>query len=343
MKDLSLRFNKFKENLKTKLYKNSNLVKFFPLLILLLALPVVVIVALQRQSTRNFAGGGTESLLASVEIHPGSIDIREDYKSIGVSALAFDIAGSPMFSGITYEWSMSSTNSVATLTKTDGDITELIPLNPGYADLHVVARSGNKTVEKSVKVTVRFADGSLPPTPTNTSTPTPTATPIPTPTPTTISMIVSEDVYVRSDQKTTNYGKEKKLRTLSSPKQITYMKYDLSSLAGKTIQKAILRIKVSNVSDAPSNSTQLLNQVGTSAWRESQMTYNKRPIPFGLVKTFKANKRNTTFDIDITPWVKVNKGKIASLAIESNGKDNLILNSKESPTGKPTLIVTYYS
>jgi len=120
--------------------------------------------------TRQRAGGG---LLYRVDINPGQVTAKVDGPSVGLSALAYGPSGEPVWDGVLYEWSMSSTNSVGTLNSTLGTITELDPISVGYGDLHVIARLGSYAVEKSIQVMITNPDGSIPPPPITTPMPTP--------------------------------------------------------------------------------------------------------------------------------------------------------------------------
>ena len=452
------------------IFKNRSLRVWLPLIILALALPATVFVAMQRQNSKNFASDQNfnEELLNFVAVSPGSIDTLVTTKSVPLSALAYDVANNPIFyDGIDYIWSMSSTNSIGTLTKTNGKITEFIPLKPGFGDLTVQAIVGQKTVQKSMEVLVRNSDGTLPPggpglyltdqkliitnyatsfkikagerakamtitsngatsfsfvdnpttygsgiswfpqtsslangqsvdvyiqvnsnvpngqysgtpeiissasqvpymslasmfitvgdvsptetptptfTPTLTPTPTFTPTPTPVPQPKTTSFIDVADTYVRSDQPNSNFGKDIRLYAKGTPRYIAYLKFDLSALKGKKILKAILRIKVSDLADAPSGAIENVEIVPSILWDENKLTYNTRPTLWGVMNTFKGDKRATYFDIDVTNPSLISvfnsSGKF-SIGIDNSTANGIIINSKEATTGKPTLIITY--
>lgn len=158
----------------------------------LLVLPLFVFVALQQQEARNFAAEAPPTI-ASVEIQPAGFKSRIGDRQ-ELSTIAYDKLGNPIFSGVTYEWGMSSTNviqgttrsgsstnTVGTLTKTIGEITEFIAQQAGYGEIHVIARSNTLSfVTKSIPVGVYNKDGTIP-------------TPIisPTPNPDTVSPTVS--------------------------------------------------------------------------------------------------------------------------------------------------------
>lgn len=131
-------------------------------LALVLAIPLTVVAALTQQETRQRASG---IILSRIEVSPGEITAKVNGPNVAMSALAYDDSNNPVFSGVSYEWSMSSTKSVATLTRILGDITQLDPLSVGYGEITVVARLGSQSITKGVAVRITNPDGSIPPPP----------------------------------------------------------------------------------------------------------------------------------------------------------------------------------
>ena len=96
--------------------------------------------------------------LDRVEINVPEINTVVSKNPINLSALGYGFKVgttelTPIFSGATYEWGISSKNTIGTL-KPNGEIAEFIPLNLGQGDLFVTARYNSKSVTKSIKVTV---------------------------------------------------------------------------------------------------------------------------------------------------------------------------------------------
>lgn len=102
-------------------------------------------------NTKTHAGGG--AIVKRVDINPGLVNLMVG-QTQALSALAYDYNDAPMFSGVVYEWSMSSDNSVGTFSKTISDITELTALKAGCGELTVIARDGLGTTTKSTEVVV---------------------------------------------------------------------------------------------------------------------------------------------------------------------------------------------
>lgn len=133
--------------------KFKSLDKFYRTTFLITGLFAIVLVSTGAAilNLRSHAGGG--AVAAKVDINPALVSISVG-QTQGISAIAYDYNNSPMFSGVSYEWSMSSTNSVATLSKTVSDITDLYGLKVGCGQLTVIARDGVNTITKSIQVVV---------------------------------------------------------------------------------------------------------------------------------------------------------------------------------------------
>jgi hypothetical protein len=92
--------------------------------------------------------------LHSVNIHASSTKATVGKGSVGLSALAYDQYEWPIWDGVTYEWGISSANSVGSVSPINGTIANFMPLNPGTGDVYVVARMGTQTQSAGVQMTV---------------------------------------------------------------------------------------------------------------------------------------------------------------------------------------------
>lgn len=174
------------------LFGNRKIASWLPAILLAIALPLTVIATMSQQTLRNFAAISTGSTLNTVEVNPGQITIKVGEKSIGLSALGYDSAQSPIYTGVTYEWGMSSVSGIGTLTRVTGDITEFVPKKIGWGEIYVIATQGTISVNKTIQVIVTDNDGNIPPQPT----PTPTITPTPTPKPIFTAIRFSENPLI---------------------------------------------------------------------------------------------------------------------------------------------------
>jgi len=167
---------------------------------------------------------------------------------------------------------------------------------------------------------------------------TPTVTPPGTtilPTPSPVSINPSEDAYVTASSPTVNYGSATTLMVDNSPINITYMKFNLASLAGKSISSAKLRFKVTS----PSVNTQNI-KTAPNTWAEGTITYNNKPAPATLITTIPAITAAGAAEVDLTSYIRSNLGTAISIEIDANGTDGLDFYSKESTAlNKPYLYI----
>lgn len=88
-----------------------------------------------------------------IEISPGIINTTLDVPQINLSALLYNDANEPIWQNVTYNWGISSINSVGTLTASN-DVASFFPLRVGQGDLFVHTRYNGKTITKSIPVNV---------------------------------------------------------------------------------------------------------------------------------------------------------------------------------------------
>jgi hypothetical protein len=179
------------------------------------------------------------------------------------------------------------------------------------------------------------------PTPTATATPTATLTPSPTPIASPVPIVLTlnpvADTTVKSSNPTKNYGTNTELQIDGNPIEMTYLKFDLSALAGKTILSAKLRLRITN----SSNSTQAVKSVADTTWQETTMTYNTRPALGVLISSFPGGTSGTWREVTVTSGVSGAAGQLLSLGIDSTGGDGLDAYSRQHSTSKPELVITY--
>lgn len=174
-----------------------------------------------------------------------------------------------------------------------------------------------------------------------TSTPTPTQTPTPTTGVSTATLNPTADAFVNSNFSGTNYGTTTDLKMDANPTKTTYIKFGLSSLSGRQIISARLRLKT--ISDT-TLTTKRISFAGNSTWSESTITYRNQPGIGTLITTFSNfSTANTYYEVDITNAVASSLASgTLSLAINSTVSDSLEVYSKEASAGnKPELVITY--
>jgi hypothetical protein len=146
------------------------------------------------------------------------------------------------------------------------------------------------------------------------------------------------DTHVDSGHPNTNYGLSRQLKIGGHGfDRIAYLKFDLSSLAGKTVTSAHLRLWVYNTAQG----TYSVSPVSDTSWTELGTTYSNRPklgAPTGTVTNPPAD---TWIDYDVTAQTKEDVGNLVSFAISSQSSHPLDLDSRKVRYQKPRLIVEY--
>jgi beta-mannanase len=116
-----------------------------------------------------------------------------------------------------------------------------------------------------------------------------------------------------------------------------YLKFDLSTLAGKNVTSAKLRLFVDN----PTTQSKALMAVTDPSWPET-MTWNSQPTLGAQVGSTPAlNKTGVWDEVDLASYVKANVGKVVSFDIEDlKGLDGYAFDSREA-ANHPQLVVSY--
>jgi hypothetical protein len=177
---------------------------------------------------------------------------------------------------------------------------------------------------------------------TTTTSPSPSTTTT-SPSPTTTLAPVA-DTWVGSDATTTAHGSETALYSVTgTPTKVTYLKFDLSALAGSTLTGATLRLTTTTGAYSGSPSVQNIYPVTDSSWSESTMTYSTAPalgsqilgsIPGGSTSA-------TTYSVTVPPsTLQSAVGGLLTLAVKSAGAEAFYVNSKEATTARPQLVLT---
>ncbi len=94
-----------------------------------------------------------EVIPSRIELNLGGISTAVNTAS-QLSALVYDQNNKPIWSSVSYEWGISSTNSIGTLIQINGNLATFLAQNPGSGDLWVKATFNGQTVVKSIPVTV---------------------------------------------------------------------------------------------------------------------------------------------------------------------------------------------
>ncbi|MCO4238406.1 DNRLRE domain-containing protein, partial [Pseudarthrobacter sp. MDT3-28] len=158
-------------------------------------------------------------------------------------------------------------------------------------------------------------------------------------TPETVTLTATADSYVTSAAPGTNNGTSTILGVDNSPVEVTYLKFDLSAYAGRTIQSATLQLRSAG---SGSTGTQNIKLVADDSWTETGITYSIRPALGTSIGTLGPTTTNTNYNIPLTvSGLTSELGQQLSLGMDTSSGDGLDLNSKEAgSTFAPKLILT---
>lgn len=142
------------------------------------------------------------------------------------------------------------------------------------------------------------------------------------------------DTSVRADQPTTSAGAATRLNVDASPQRVTFLRFDVTALAGCAARRVRLRLYQQ---DASRTGGRVLGLSATS-WAES-ITWNTRPSIDGpVLATFPAVSSGNWYEIEL-PVAVVASRPIIALALDSTSSDGAQWASRESGATAPQLLV----
>lgn len=156
------------------------------------------------------------------------------------------------------------------------------------------------------------------------------------------NLVASADSYVDSAAASKSYGTATVLSTDGSPSSIiSYLKFDLSAYAGRTLTSASLKLTNSSGTSAGSPGGQAVKTVGTS-WTPTGVTYTNRPTLGSTVGSIGATNPSQVSTVPLTTSaVQSAIGSTIGLALSQTGSNGVVFQSREAGTGKPTLVLTF--
>ncbi|MET3770439.1 Ig-like domain-containing protein [Arthrobacter nitrophenolicus] len=155
----------------------------------------------------------------------------------------------------------------------------------------------------------------------------------------TTTLTATADTYVSSGAPTTNFGAGAMLGSDNSPVEVAYFKFDLTGLAGKTLESATLQLRSAG---SGSTGTQNVKLIADDSWTETGITYSARPTLGSGIGTLGPTTTNTNYSIALTASAIASElGQQLSLGMDANSSDGLDLNSRETAYA-PKLVLTYH-
>ncbi|PNI08974.1 hypothetical protein CXX84_09470 [Arthrobacter sp. AFG7.2] len=155
----------------------------------------------------------------------------------------------------------------------------------------------------------------------------------------TVTLTATADSWVAGGAAATNYGTATTLSVDNSPVELAYLKFDLSTYAGRTVESAILQLRSAGSGSAGKQNVKL---VADDSWTEGGITYNNRPTPGTSIGTLGPTTTNASYGIPLTAsGVAGDLGQQLSLGLDTTSTDGLDLNSREAgSTAAPKLVLT---
>jgi hypothetical protein len=163
--------------------------------------------------------------------------------------------------------------------------------------------------------------------------------PPPPPGGTTVTLNSVADTYAAADA-AGPFGTSTSLFADASPLKQTYLKFDLSPLAGRSITGARLTVRTTTNSASGSPGPDLVKVVADNTWTEGGLVFGNRPAPGAQVGQFGATTSNAAFTVTLaTAPIAAAAGGALSLAIDPVSSDAFYITSRETAT-PPQLEVT---
>ena len=170
--------------------------------------------------------------------------------------------------------------------------------------------------------------------------PTPTPTPTPSPPPPggqTVTLTATADSYVTSDSPTANFGTSALLNVDASPTAHSYLKFELSPYAGRTVTSAVLQVRATT---SGSSGTQNVKLVTDDGWTETGLNFTNAPARGTVLGSLGPTSGNTNYSVSLSaPGVQGQLGGPLSLGLDSTSTDGVDLGSRETST-PPRLVIT---
>ena len=153
---------------------------------------------------------------------------------------------------------------------------------------------------------------------------------------TTLTFSSTADTYVDSGSATKNFNSSTILRAAASPTRVTYLRFAVTGVSGRQVQKARLRLGVS--AGAASGGT--VHLISNNTWSETAVTFNTRPAVDGAgLQTLGTVTTGATAEFILDGAITADG--TYNLAIDSSNTVTVSYSSSLATSGqKPQLVLT---
>lgn len=107
------------------------------------------------------------------------------------------------------------------------------------------------------------------------------------------------DTYANASSPTTNYGNASMLRADASPDLRSFLRFNVSGLAGAAIAQATLELRAQSTSQTGFQVRELLDV----SWAETALNYNNAPSCGAVIGTSDSFGNGSDVTVDVTPYV----------------------------------------
>jgi hypothetical protein len=149
-----------------------------------------------------------------------------------------------------------------------------------------------------------------------------------------LSFAPAADAYVEAAYPSRNNGLSTIIRTLASPEQRTYLRFNVAGLAGRPVVQAVLHV----YANGSSTSGLRVVQVPDNLWLETGITYNNKPATGSQITTYGAYGGSAWVSMDVTSYI--NHDGIFSLALLTSSTKAVSYPSREAGSNVPQLVLT---
>jgi hypothetical protein len=155
------------------------------------------------------------------------------------------------------------------------------------------------------------------------------------------SLIPIADTYVDPSAPGQSFGSSPRLSVDGNPKDIAFLKYNLSGLSGRKIASAWLRVKTTDEAGSNSQHTQTVHIIGPDTWDETMLAPPEDlQILTANLGYLSETEMNTVYDIplEVSP-LQQKLGGMLSLAITAEDDNGIMIYTRESRADAPLLMI----
>jgi hypothetical protein len=162
---------------------------------------------------------------------------------------------------------------------------------------------------------------------------------------TSTTLTPTADSYANAGAPAARFGTGSSLATQGSPAATSYLRFTLPKApAGKTLQKATLRVRTTNLVSAGSATAKTVKLAG-NGWTEAGLAWSNRPAVSGAtLGSLTGPKPNTAYTTTLSAAaLKPVLGQQATVALTGTGADGLWFWSRNHAAAsyRPQLVLTF--